>query len=82
MGSQVLAQKSNFMIMIVSGGLAQRALFDQYSLLALPDIDDLMDEGVTDEDGHFELQGKETEITNIDPKLNVYHVIMGNELKY
>lgn len=40
----------------------------------LPDIDDLMDEGVTDEEGHFELQGKESEITNIDPKLNVYHV--------
>jgi hypothetical protein len=28
---------------------------------------------LTDEDGKFELQGKETEITQIDPKLNVYH---------
>ncbi|KAI6184956.1 hypothetical protein M3Y97_00652600 [Aphelenchoides bicaudatus] len=37
------------------------------------DIDDLMDEGYTDEDGHFELSGKETELTSIDPKLNVYH---------
>jgi hypothetical protein len=36
-----------------------------------------MDEGVTDDEGHFELQGKETEITNIDPKLNVYHVRRG-----
>lgn len=26
------------------------------------DIDDLMDEGETDQDGHFELSGKETEV--------------------
>lgn len=37
------------------------------------DIDDLMDESETDEKGHFELSGKETEVTPIDPKLNVYH---------
>uniref|UniRef100_A0A158R5Z8 Transthyretin-like family protein n=1 Tax=Syphacia muris TaxID=451379 RepID=A0A158R5Z8_9BILA len=37
------------------------------------DLDDLMDEGVTDAEGKFELKGSETEITTIDPKLNVYH---------
>ncbi|KAK0393441.1 hypothetical protein QR680_000214 [Steinernema hermaphroditum] len=37
------------------------------------DLDDLMDEGLTDNEGRFQLQGHETEITTIDPKLNVYH---------
>ncbi|KAH7723193.1 CRE-TTR-8 protein [Aphelenchoides avenae] len=37
------------------------------------DLDDLMDEGVTDSEGRFELKGHETELTSIDPKLNVYH---------
>ncbi|KAI6196175.1 Transthyretin-like family-containing protein [Aphelenchoides besseyi] len=37
------------------------------------DIDDLMDSAFTDADGTFELKGKETEITAIDPKLNIYH---------
>uniref|UniRef100_A0A7E4WBH0 Transthyretin-like family protein n=1 Tax=Panagrellus redivivus TaxID=6233 RepID=A0A7E4WBH0_PANRE len=35
--------------------------------------DDLLDEGVTDSDGFFELAGHVTEITPIDPKLNIYH---------
>lgn len=39
------------------------------------DPDDLMAESVTDEDGNFELSGSETEITDIEPKVNVYHVI-------
>lgn len=37
------------------------------------DLDDLMDEGISDAEGRFELSGSETEITTIDPKLNVYH---------
>ncbi|CEF59337.1 Transthyretin-like family-containing protein [Strongyloides ratti] len=37
------------------------------------DLDDLMDEGVTNSDGVFHLSGKETELSTIDPKLNVYH---------
>ena len=37
-----------------------------------------MDEGVTDAEGHFELKGHETEVSNIDPKLNVYHVRLCN----
>ncbi|KAI1715213.1 transthyretin-like family domain-containing protein [Ditylenchus destructor] len=37
------------------------------------DLDDLMDEGVTDSDGRFELRGHETELTSIDPKVNIYH---------
>uniref|UniRef100_A0AC34G0U7 Transthyretin-like protein 5 n=1 Tax=Panagrolaimus sp. ES5 TaxID=591445 RepID=A0AC34G0U7_9BILA len=37
------------------------------------DLDDLMDEGVTDSQGRFLLRGHETEVTSIDPKLNVYH---------
>uniref|UniRef100_A0AC34G0K2 Transthyretin-like family protein n=1 Tax=Panagrolaimus sp. ES5 TaxID=591445 RepID=A0AC34G0K2_9BILA len=35
------------------------------------DLDDLMDEGVTDSQGRFLLRGHETEVTSIDPKLNV-----------
>nr|AVA09706.1 putative effector protein [Heterodera avenae] len=37
------------------------------------DPDDLMAEGFTDERGHFLLKGYETEISDIDPKLNIYH---------
>ncbi|CAD5211867.1 unnamed protein product [Bursaphelenchus okinawaensis] len=37
------------------------------------DLDDLMAEGETDSDGRFELSGRETEYTSIDPKLNIYH---------
>ncbi|CAD5215985.1 unnamed protein product [Bursaphelenchus xylophilus] len=36
-------------------------------------IDDKLDEGVSDEDGNFRLEGSTTEVGNIDPKLNVYH---------
>ncbi|TKR71946.1 hypothetical protein L596_019474 [Steinernema carpocapsae] len=36
-------------------------------------LDDLMASGKTDMQGRFELQGHETEITDIDPKLNIYH---------
>ncbi|VDN42841.1 unnamed protein product [Gongylonema pulchrum] len=32
-----------------------------------------MDEGTTDSEGRFLLKGHETELTMIDPKLNVYH---------
>jgi hypothetical protein len=32
-----------------------------------------MGETKSDEDGMFEVQGHETEITDIDPKLNIYH---------
>ncbi|CAK5069684.1 unnamed protein product [Meloidogyne enterolobii] len=44
-------------------------LYDQDTF----DPDDLMDEGVTDEEGHFELSGSETEVTDIEPKVNIYH---------
>uniref|UniRef100_A0A915D5F2 Uncharacterized protein n=1 Tax=Ditylenchus dipsaci TaxID=166011 RepID=A0A915D5F2_9BILA len=37
------------------------------------DMDDLMDEGVSDSEGRFELKGHETEFTTIDPKVNIYH---------
>uniref|UniRef100_A0A0M3HRA0 Transthyretin-like family protein n=2 Tax=Ascaris TaxID=6251 RepID=A0A0M3HRA0_ASCLU len=37
------------------------------------DTDDLLDEGKTDQNGHFELKGYTHEITTIDPKLNIYH---------
>ncbi|MFH4976399.1 hypothetical protein AB6A40_003108 [Gnathostoma spinigerum] len=37
------------------------------------DPDDLMAEGKTDTNGTFLLKGHETEVTNIDPKLNIYH---------
>ncbi|CEF59338.1 Transthyretin-like family-containing protein [Strongyloides ratti] len=37
------------------------------------DLDDLMATGASGHDGLFKLIGNETEITTIDPKLNVYH---------
>ncbi|CAD6192640.1 unnamed protein product [Caenorhabditis auriculariae] len=38
-----------------------------------PDPDDVLDEGVTDADGFFQLSGSEREMTNIDPVFKVYH---------
>uniref|UniRef100_A0A7E4VAF8 Transthyretin-like family protein n=1 Tax=Panagrellus redivivus TaxID=6233 RepID=A0A7E4VAF8_PANRE len=37
------------------------------------DTDDLLDQGKTDSQGHFELAGYTHEFTTIDPKLNIYH---------
>jgi len=37
------------------------------------DPDDLLDQAVTNNDGEFELKGHETEVSTIDPKLNIYH---------
>lgn len=37
------------------------------------DLDDLMAEGKSDANGTFYLSGTETELTTIDPKLNIYH---------
>uniref|UniRef100_A0A0K0ESY2 Col_cuticle_N domain-containing protein n=1 Tax=Strongyloides stercoralis TaxID=6248 RepID=A0A0K0ESY2_STRER len=37
------------------------------------DLDDLMAVGASGHNGLFQLVGNETEITTIDPKLNVYH---------
>ncbi|KAL3076130.1 hypothetical protein niasHS_013677 [Heterodera schachtii] len=36
-------------------------------------IDDLMAQSKTDNNGHFKMSGTAKEITNIDPKLNLYH---------
>ncbi|CAJ0603492.1 unnamed protein product [Cylicocyclus nassatus] len=38
-----------------------------------PDPDDLLDEGYTDANGNFKLQGSEREATTIDPIFKVYH---------
>ncbi|KIH63892.1 Transthyretin-like family protein [Ancylostoma duodenale] len=38
-----------------------------------PDPDDVLDEGFTDENGAFHLQGSERELTNIDPVFKIYH---------
>ncbi|KAK6039086.1 Transthyretin-like family protein, partial [Cooperia oncophora] len=38
-----------------------------------PDPDDVLDEGYTDSNGEFRLQGSERELTNIDPVFKVYH---------
>lgn len=35
------------------------------------DLDDLMKEGLTDAHGRFQLVGHETEMTKIDPKVNM-----------
>lgn len=37
------------------------------------DPDDLMGQTASNEDGEFEVQGSETELSDIDPKLNIYH---------
>uniref|UniRef100_A0AC34R3Z3 Uncharacterized protein n=1 Tax=Panagrolaimus sp. JU765 TaxID=591449 RepID=A0AC34R3Z3_9BILA len=37
------------------------------------DLDDLMAEGHSDKLGQFVLSGTETEVTTIDPKVNIYH---------
>lgn len=39
----------------------------------LADPDDLLSEGRTDKDGVFHLEGTEEEITDIEPKVNIYH---------
>ncbi|CAI5452932.1 unnamed protein product [Caenorhabditis angaria] len=41
-----------------------------------------MAEGKTDSNGQFRLSGKKTEITTIDPKLNIYHKCNYNGLCY
>ncbi|PAV55854.1 hypothetical protein WR25_24946 isoform A [Diploscapter pachys] len=41
-----------------------------------------MAEGVTDNNGYFQLQGYKTEISTIDPKLNIYHKCNYNGLCY
>ncbi|EFO91744.1 hypothetical protein CRE_10116 [Caenorhabditis remanei] len=38
-----------------------------------PDPDDVLDEGFTNNDGTFRLEGSERELTNIDPVFKVYH---------
>ncbi|MFH4980584.1 hypothetical protein AB6A40_007293 [Gnathostoma spinigerum] len=38
-----------------------------------PDPDDLLDEGNTDSNGHFDLEGSTRETTNIDPVFKIYH---------
>lgn len=38
-----------------------------------PVKDTLMAEGLTDENGEFQLSGNDTEWTRIDPKVNIYH---------
>uniref|UniRef100_A0A915EHT0 Transthyretin-like family protein n=1 Tax=Ditylenchus dipsaci TaxID=166011 RepID=A0A915EHT0_9BILA len=45
-------------------------LFDEDSG---PDPDDLLDQGYTDDNGEFKLQGSTMETTNIDPVFKVYH---------
>uniref|UniRef100_A0A8R1E0N2 TransThyretin-Related family domain n=1 Tax=Caenorhabditis japonica TaxID=281687 RepID=A0A8R1E0N2_CAEJA len=36
-------------------------------------LDVLLDERFTSEDGTFEMSGSKSEVTTIDPKLNIYH---------
>jgi hypothetical protein len=48
-------------------------MIDHIIIIIGPDLDDLMAEGVTDSQGRFQLTGHTTEMTDIDPKLNIYH---------
>ena len=36
-------------------------------------VDNFLDQEYTDANGYFNLQGKETDITTMDPKFNIYH---------
>ncbi|EFO95589.1 hypothetical protein CRE_08800 [Caenorhabditis remanei] len=45
-------------------------------------IDHLMAEGHSDSNGEFKVSGSKSEITTIDPKLNVYHKCNYNGLCY
>ncbi|PAV58228.1 hypothetical protein WR25_16478 [Diploscapter pachys] len=45
-------------------------------------LDTLLSEGTTDADGTFTLQGVKTEVTTIDPKVNVYHKCNYNGICY
>uniref|UniRef100_A0A0N5A4P6 Transthyretin-like family protein n=1 Tax=Parastrongyloides trichosuri TaxID=131310 RepID=A0A0N5A4P6_PARTI len=38
-----------------------------------PDPDDVLDEGTTDMNGNFNLQGSTRELTSIDPVFKIYH---------
>uniref|UniRef100_A0A915B268 Transthyretin-like protein 46 n=1 Tax=Parascaris univalens TaxID=6257 RepID=A0A915B268_PARUN len=38
-----------------------------------PDPDDVLDEGTTDSNGGFELEGSTRELTTIDPVFKIYH---------
>lgn len=46
-----------------------------------PDPDDLLDQGYTDQDGYFSLQGGTAELTPIDPVFKVYHKCDDSKLK-
>ncbi|PAV63965.1 hypothetical protein WR25_18794 [Diploscapter pachys] len=45
-------------------------------------LDRFMDEGYTNGNGEFRLSGTKREITNIDPKVNIYHKCNYNGLCY
>lgn len=42
-------------------------------MLSGPDPDDVLDEGTTDSNGGFELEGSTRELTTIDPVFKIYH---------
>ncbi|CAP36668.2 Protein CBR-TTR-46 [Caenorhabditis briggsae] len=46
-----------------------------------PDPDDLLDQGYTDANGNFQLQGGTAELTPIDPVFKVYHKCDDSKLK-
>ncbi|EYC45803.1 hypothetical protein Y032_0416g1084 [Ancylostoma ceylanicum] len=59
---------------IPSGSEKSQGICVKPSFIVLgPDPDDLLAQGVTDANGNINLQGSETETTNIDPVFNVYH---------
>lgn len=53
--------------------LASRIQLIINKLLIGPDMDDLLQEGVTDAHGYFELSGHTSELSTIDPVLKIYH---------
>ncbi|CAD6191549.1 unnamed protein product [Caenorhabditis auriculariae] len=45
-------------------------------------LDTLLEESTTDQNGQFRVSGNKNEITDIDPKLNIYHKCDYNGLCY
>lgn len=48
-------------------------IYHRFNIISAVDPDDLMAEGHSNKNGEFHLSGHESELTTIDPKLNIYH---------
>ncbi|CAD6189441.1 unnamed protein product [Caenorhabditis auriculariae] len=65
---QSVAVKGKLMCDTVPANNVKVKLYEDEAVL-----DVLLDERFTDADGTFTIEGKKTEVTSIDPKINIYH---------